>query len=404
MKIAHFPSTFFPNIGGVEIVIHNLAKEQVRLGHDVTIFVLRSFALQMKNNFPESMPYRIIPIVPKTMGIIEKAFSINIDLSWLLLKQLLYAHQKYTFDLWHFSSLSYQALCTVSKLRSKNIPVIGTCHGSDIQVMPSIAYGARLSPMFDSLFCEKIHDFSLLTAISDTVREEYRLLSVDEKKIVNIPNGVHISHLTKSCLSQLNVRETYVIKRDTKILLTVGRDHPKKGYRNIPRVLKHLRDIRHDIVWVIVGKMTDSMYEIIKESDLLKQVVFVEELGLDHDNFNTFTFPSEKLISIYQQADVFVSPTLLETFGVVFFEAMATRLPIVTTDAPGVKDFVVHRKTGLVSAVDDNRTMAHNIHLMLSDHDIKRQCIQNGFNFVKKFDWPHIANEYIKNYQKVLST
>ena len=39
MKIAHFPATFFPNIGGAEIVVHNVAEQQTLLGHDVFVIV-----------------------------------------------------------------------------------------------------------------------------------------------------------------------------------------------------------------------------------------------------------------------------------------------------------------------------------------------------------------------------
>ena len=50
--------------------------------------------------------------------------------------------------------------------------------------------------------------------------------------------------------------------------------------------------------------------------------------------------PSTDLVEIYKIADTFVMPSLVETFGIVLVEAMASRLPIISTSAPGCVDVI----------------------------------------------------------------
>ena len=67
----------------------------------------------------------------------------------------------------------------------------------------------------------------------------------------------------------------------------------------------------------------------------------MEEGSLNNQGFkNINKLPPEELIEIYFASDVFCFPTIVESFGNVFLEAMATGLPIVTTDAPGARDII----------------------------------------------------------------
>ena len=63
-------------------------------------------------------------------------------------------------------------------------------------------------------------------------------------------------------------------------------------------------------------------------------------------------------MQLYQQADVFVLPTLADCFGNASFEAMASGLPVITTAMGGIPDIVAHGHTGYLLAPGSTRDLA----------------------------------------------
>ena len=401
MKIAHFPGTFFPNIGGVEIVVHNLAKAQVMLGHDVTVFVLTSFPLKMKQKYPKDMPYRIVRIMPKTMGILRYLSEKHIHLDFILNLQLFFYQKKYNFDVWHFSSLFYQAFISVPFFLRKKVPIVGTCHGADIQEMPEINYGLRSHEHVDNYFRRTIPHFNILTAISQSIRNDYLELGIANEKIVDIPNGIDVNKFKQTDCNKLQFRGKYNWPTDKKVLITVGRNHPKKGYMHIPFIIRELIKLRSDFVWVIIGKGCKPIIEKAKKFDVQKHLIIMGELGISLPK-TSLELSSAELIKAYKAADVFVFPTLIESFGIVQIEAMAAGLPVVTTNAHGCRDLVCHEKNGLVSEVKDTRQMAENIDRILSDKGLRENIIQNGLDTCENYRWPDIASKYCQAYEKAI--
>lgn len=67
---------------------------------------------------------------------------------------------------------------------------------------------------------------------------------------------------------------------------------------------------------------------------------------------------SEELRQLYQQADVFVIPTLADCFSNVSLEAMASGLPVIATNMGGIPDIVAHGQTGILLEPGNARQLA----------------------------------------------
>ena len=76
--------------------------------------------------------------------------------------------------------------------------------------------------------------------------------------------------------------------------------------------------------------------------------------------------PATALVALYQAADVFVFPSLIETFGIVIVEAMAAGLPIIVSDAPGCRDVVRHGEDGMMVPARDADALAMSILFLLT--------------------------------------
>jgi len=402
MKIAHFPGTFLPTIGGAEMATHNIAKYQTLQGHDVYVLVMDKSSLRLKQKFPGDIPYNILPLLPNTIGFLKAILQKGINLGFLLNFQLARFQKKYLFHVWHFNSLSYQVFFSVPFLNKEHIPTVGTCRGGDIQIMPEINYGYRLDPVFNKNFGKTICLIDVFTAISNSVKLEYIKLGIKPEKIVDIPNGLEVDKFEEVHIDRISFREKLGWPLDKKILLTVGRNHPKKGYIFIPEIIRCLRRIRKDFIWVIIGRGIEPVFERAKELGVEGCLILMDEIGVSKEDQSILSLPSLDLIKAYKAADVFVFPTLLETFGNVQIEAMAAGLPIVTTNAPGAKDLVYHERNGLVSEVKDTRQMAININRVFSDPKLRECIIQNGLKTCEDYHWPDIASKYCKAYEKAI--
>ena len=78
------------------------------------------------------------------------------------------------------------------------------------------------------------------------------------------------------------------------------------------------------------------------------------------------------------QASLFTLASRHETFGIVFLEAMAHRLPIVATDSGGPADLIAHGETGFLSPVGDWRSLSECMLRVLEDPVLARRLGSAG--------------------------
>lgn len=93
-----------------------------------------------------------------------------------------------------------------------------------------------------------------------------------------------------------------------------------------------------------------------------------------------------ELARLYRRADVFVSTSRIEGFGLPPLEAMASGTPVVTTDSGGVRDFCTHQETAYVVEPRKTHRIAHGIRRVLEDQSLRDRLVQNGLQQARHFD------------------
>ena len=402
MKIAHFPGDFLPIIGGAQIAVHNIAKYQRLKGHEVKVIVKNQKALDVKRRYLSDFPYEILPLKNKSFGVISLGEKMGFDLKFYLLNQLKKLQRKNKFDLWHFNLATEQAIYTIPLLKKMGVPSVVTCRGCDIQKMASVGYGLRLNPEFEEKFLKTIPTANFFTAISNSVAEEYRELGISEQQIAVIPNGLEVDRIRDVPVDKAEFRKKVGWPIDKKIIITIGRNHPKKGYILIPDIIKIIKDFRKDFLWVIIGKNCEAVYEKAVELKVESHLLIMDELGIEHSNSTSLSLPTDDIIMAYKASDLFAFPTLIETFGNVQIEAMAAGIPVITTDAPGARDLVFHKENGLVSKVGDIKGMADNILELFQDKEMYNTLVYKGLQYVEGFYWKDVADKYLRVYENII--
>ena len=385
MKIAFLAFSSLPLVGGAQVFLHNIVRELLHRSHEVHLFIPYQYYKQYNRLYKHSK-FRVFPILCFE-GFVTKYFSFVIC-GTLLWRQLI--HQ---YHIWQVIG-AYPA-GFVSRFLCRYVPVVLRSHGNDIQKNDLLNYGSRMDPAVEKRIISTLPSMTHLVALTDTVVECYKDLGVPEDKIVKIPNGVDLAGF-RQVVDRDRIRSTFGFREKEVFLLSTGRYHLKKGYEYIPKTAKLLKARGYDFKWVIIGKGVKKLEVELKRMCVDDIVILNEELGVEIDSGTSkiFSMPPRSLIGVYKSADIFVMPSLLETFGMVLIEAMAAGLAVVTTDAPGCRDVVIHEANGLQSKAGDVYSLVACIERLFNNKILVNELKSKALDFVKEYDWSNIARKY----------
>lgn len=172
-------------------------------------------------------------------------------------------------------------------------------------------------------------------------------------------------------------------------LLSVGAISRRKGHVVLIESIRLLKDRGIDVNLVIIGVKSETNY-----FNLLIQKI--EEYNLQSHVSVLTDLPFEEIISHYADSEIFVLHTQEESQGIVFCEAMAVGLPIVSTRVGGVPWVVENNVNGLLCDFGNYEQFADNILIALNE---SRRFTQNNIQKAFNYDWMLIGNEILSVYQ-----
>jgi glycosyltransferase involved in cell wall biosynthesis len=92
---------------------------------------------------------------------------------------------------------------------------------------------------------------------------------------------------------------------------------------------------------------------------------------------------------------VFCLPSEQEGFGIVFLEAMAAGLPVVSTTAAAIPEVVPHGQAGLLVPPRDPQALAGALLQLLGDTALQERCRSFGRLHVQDFSWDRVAERFL---------
>jgi len=104
----------------------------------------------------------------------------------------------------------------------------------------------------------------------------------------------------------------------------------------------------------------------------------------------------ERVLSV---SDLFLLPSETESFGLVALEAMASKVPVVSSNSGGLPEVNIEGKTGFLLEVKDIDGMARKAISLLADENKLEQFKENAFSHAMEFDLPNILPLYEKIYE-----
>jgi len=155
-------------------------------------------------------------------------------------------------------------------------------------------------------------------------------------------------------------REEVGADDDTPVVITVCRLFPGKGPGELIRALAAVRRDHPTTRLLVVGEDVTPAGTYARELALLARELGVAEAV-------TFTGRRPDVPMLMAASDLFAMPSLEEPFGLVYLEAMAMELPVVSLDSGGTPEVVEDGRSGLLSRPGDTRALVANISALLSD-------------------------------------
>ena len=259
-----------------------------------------------------------------------------------------------------------------------DIPIVTTLHGTDITLLgkdksfkPVIEYAINMS--------------DAVTAVSQDLKKETLEHFNIKNEIKAIPNFIDMSLYCQQ--DDVKLRKRFA-KEDEFILTHISNFRKVKRVEDVVKIFNKVsKEIPVKLLMIGDGPERLKTEQLCRKLGLGKQVKFLGKLKA-----------IEQMLSI---ADVFILPSETESFGLVALEAMASKVPVISTNSGGLSEVNIDGKTGYLSNVGDVDKMAKDTLSLLADKEKLTAFKTNALAHARTFDLPNILPQYEAVYQQL---
>jgi glycogen(starch) synthase len=219
-----------------------------------------------------------------------------------------------------------------------------------------------------------------------------RIFNVPFDKVDVVHNGVKASRFQfEWSAEERAAHRARLALPDEKIVMYVGRFVREKG-------IQVLLDSAH----AILAQEPKAKFVIVGGGHREKFERFANWAGIGEKVTFTGFMANRSLHMLYRVADVAVFPSLYEPFGIVALEAMAAGVPVVASDAGGLKEVVLHDKTGTSQFAGNPESLAWAVLRVLKDPARAQKLAAAATKrLYDDFDWAKLASHTINVYERV---
>lgn len=265
------------------------------------------------------------------------------------------------------------------------VPFITTLHGTDITLVGR-------DPSFEPVITFSMERSNAITAVSESLKRDtykhFPLKHADQggPGIHVIPNFV--------CIQQYRQRPDPAIRQryapNGELLLShVSNFRPVKRVEDVVLMFQLLRK-RIPVRLLLIGDGPDRQ----RIENLCRQMGTCDAIQF----LGKMTRPEE----IVACTDLFVLPSESESFGLAALEAMASGVPVVSSDTGGLPEVNIHGVSGLLNPVGDVEAMANNAFSILATTESRERYRNGALEQARRFDLQLVLPQYEALYRQVV--
>jgi glycosyltransferase involved in cell wall biosynthesis len=221
---------------------------------------------------------------------------------------------------------------------------------------------------------------------SEYAKNDFEKLTNLNAKV--IPYGIDFKKFRKSKADKKIVSELGL--KGKIVLIAVGRLSQQKGFAYLIKALNEVKKKEKNFKLLLIGDGEErkNLERLSKELGLEEEIIFLGKIF--HD----------KLPKYYHVSDIFVLPSLYESFGIVFLEAMASGLPIISTNIAAIPE-VVNKKVGILVKPKNVQELAEAILTLINDEKRRREMGKEGMKLASNFDWSFVSERVMEELENI---
>ncbi len=184
------------------------------------------------------------------------------------------------------------------------------------------------------------------------------------------------------------------------VFLAVGGVEPRKGSVFLFQALSRLAEqLDTPPALVVVGGHSFQDYTQYRDDAL----AMLPELGLElgRDVILAGTVSDSRLHEWYRSADALAFPSVKEGWGLAVLEAMSADLPVVASDIPVLREYLVDGQNARLTRVGDPASLAAGMADVATNADLRAQLIEGGRQVVPAYRWERAAEEHRQLYLRL---
>jgi 1,2-diacylglycerol 3-alpha-glucosyltransferase len=385
MRVALFTDTYAPQVNGVvsylDTIIPQLSKKNPLIlfaPGDVKKIKKERKAKNFHiywipaSSFPFYEGYRMSKVAVRSIEKILKEEKIDI----------VHAHAPVLLGL--------QGMLIAKKMK---LPIVATYHTHLPDYLPYLLDG-KFPGFVNSIsqktakglikFVYSMADVS--TAPTNELVKELKKYGI--KNARRLINGIDLKALKSSRDNVEKIRKRYSISANKKIILYVGRIGFEKRLEVLFNSMKRLKSKDCCLLVVGSGPQLENYKELVQDKGL-KNVIF------------TGYIEKELLPATYESAQVFVSASDSETFGLTFIEAMAMGTPVIGVNKLGPRELIVDCECGYLIRPGSVKEMSEKIDKILKDPKLRLRMSIKAKERAAEFSIQESLRETLEIYNQI---
>jgi len=366
----------YPTFGGSGVVATELGLELSKRGHDihfitynqpVRLELLSNNVHYHEVNVPE---YPLFHYQPYELALSSKL----VDMVKLHKIEILHVH----YAIPH----AYAAYMAKKMLEDLGIfiPIVTTLHGTDITLVGS-------HPVYKTAVTFSINKSDAVTTVSQSLKEDtLRLFDIknDISVVYNFIDLEKYNHKFSDC------QRGMMAKENEKIITHISNLRPVKRSQDVISIFYNIqKEMPAKLMLIGEGPDREKIEYRCEELGILDKVIFFGK--------------SNEIDKILCFSDLFLLPSQTESFGLAALEAMASGVPVISSNTGGIPEVNIHGISGFLSDVGDIDDMTKNALYILSNKERLATFKANARNTAKKYDLHTIVPQYEAIYEATLA-
>ncbi|MFH1903479.1 MAG: glycosyltransferase family 4 protein [Candidatus Omnitrophota bacterium] len=361
------PETAF---GGIGTYTYHLAQGLAEAGHKVHV-ICEGVALRGEYQDGRVSVHRIFHTHLSASRILFNEFGLGLEYSWAVFQAIKKVVNDYDIEIVEGPNAFAECLIYSFFRRTPLVTRIHTPSSKHMQITQrKINLDLNLRFCLESVM---IMQSNLVTSSSHAnARMIMPEVGIPPEKTTIIPLGINLP----------KVNSAITVKRNGPFsVLFVGRLERRKGFhvlmKAIPTILREMPEVN----FIIVGRDTSDG----PDRQSFKKYVLQDFPEQYNENVQFPGYVSEEELSVYyKNCDLFIAPSLYESFGLIYVEAMAYGKPVIGCRVGGVPEVVKDGETGILVPPEDPAELARAITEILINYPLREKMSQAARTHVEE--------------------